>query len=208
MTDEHDDGFSRRQTLKCMLWAGTGVVWTVAGGVPASRLIGAAKAAEGSFSFVQISDCHIGFSKAGQPGRPRDAQCGDRQGPGDAGQTRFHDPYRRRQPCSEAAGVRRRVATDRPGKARRPLRARRARHPRRQDARRLPRPVRQGRNRRRLVLLRPGRRAFRVAQQRRRSQKERLGIARVRTARVARRRSCATNPLPRPSSSSPTSRFG
>ena len=62
MTDQYDGGFSRRQTLKCMLWAGTGVVWTVAGGVPASRLIGAAKAAEGGFSFVQISDSHIGFS--------------------------------------------------------------------------------------------------------------------------------------------------
>ena len=67
MTDEHDDGFSRRQTLKCMLWAGTGVVWTVAGGVPASRLIGAAKAAEGSFSFVQLSDSHIGFEKPANP---------------------------------------------------------------------------------------------------------------------------------------------
>ena len=64
MTDEYDDGFGRRQTFKCMLWAGTGVVWTVAGGVPASRLIGSAKAAEGGFSFVQISDSHIGFSRS------------------------------------------------------------------------------------------------------------------------------------------------
>ena len=46
---------------------GTGIVWTVAGGVPASRLIGSAKAAEGSFSFVQMSDCHIGFSKPANP---------------------------------------------------------------------------------------------------------------------------------------------
>jgi 3',5'-cyclic-AMP phosphodiesterase len=50
-----------------MLWAGTGVVWTVAGGVPASRLIGSAKAAESSFSFVQISDSHIGFAKPANP---------------------------------------------------------------------------------------------------------------------------------------------
>ena len=57
----------RRQTLKCMLWAGTGVVWTVAGGVPASRLIGSAKAAESGFSFVQISDSHIGFAKPANP---------------------------------------------------------------------------------------------------------------------------------------------
>ncbi len=67
MTDQRDDGFGRRQTLKCMLWAGTGVVWTVAGGVPASRLIGAAAAAESGFSFVQISDSQIGFSKPANP---------------------------------------------------------------------------------------------------------------------------------------------
>jgi 3',5'-cyclic-AMP phosphodiesterase len=67
MADENSSGVDRRQTLKCMLWAGTGVVWTVAGGVPASRLIGPAKAAEGSFSFVQISDSHIGFAKPANP---------------------------------------------------------------------------------------------------------------------------------------------
>src|SRR5277367_5624383 len=67
MTDERKAGLSRRQTLECMLWAGTGVVWTVAGGVPSSRLIGAANAAEGSFSFVQISDSHIGFEKPANP---------------------------------------------------------------------------------------------------------------------------------------------
>ena len=67
MADEFTGGLDRRQTLKCMLWAGTGVVWTVVGGVPASRLIGSAKAAEGSFSFVQMSDSHIGFAKPANP---------------------------------------------------------------------------------------------------------------------------------------------
>jgi 3',5'-cyclic-AMP phosphodiesterase len=67
MANDNAGGFDRRETLKCMLWAGTGIVWTVAGGVPASRLIGSAKAAEGSFSFVQISDSHIGFSKPANP---------------------------------------------------------------------------------------------------------------------------------------------
>ena len=67
MSHDHEGGLDRRQTLKCMLWAGTGVVWTVAGGVPASRLIGSAKAAESSFSFVQISDSHIGFAKPANP---------------------------------------------------------------------------------------------------------------------------------------------
>jgi 3',5'-cyclic AMP phosphodiesterase CpdA len=48
-----------------MQWAGTGVIWSLAGGVPASRLLGAepqAKRASG-FSFLQISDTHIGFNK-------------------------------------------------------------------------------------------------------------------------------------------------
>ena len=67
MIDDIPGGADRRQTLKCMLWAGTGVLWTVAGGVPASRLIGPARAAESGFSFVQISDSHIGFSKPANP---------------------------------------------------------------------------------------------------------------------------------------------
>ena len=67
MADHITGGSDRREILKCMLWGGTGVVWTVAGGVPTSRLIGSAKAAEGSFSFVQMSDSHIGFSKPANP---------------------------------------------------------------------------------------------------------------------------------------------
>jgi 3',5'-cyclic-AMP phosphodiesterase len=54
----------RRGFLECMAWAGTGVLWTAAGGVLSSRLIteaSAADAAAGSFTFVQISDTHIGF---------------------------------------------------------------------------------------------------------------------------------------------------
>jgi Icc protein len=67
MADHVMGGSDRREILKCMLWAGTGIVWTVAGGVPSSRLIGSAKAAEGGFSFIQMSDCHIGFSKPANP---------------------------------------------------------------------------------------------------------------------------------------------
>jgi 3',5'-cyclic-AMP phosphodiesterase len=53
---------TRRDLLKCMGWAGTGIVWSVAGGIPrAINLGGAAEAATGGFSFVQISDTHIGF---------------------------------------------------------------------------------------------------------------------------------------------------
>jgi 3',5'-cyclic AMP phosphodiesterase CpdA len=54
----------RRGFLECMAWAGTGLVWVFTGGVPSSRVISQAAAADtklGSFTFVQISDTHIGF---------------------------------------------------------------------------------------------------------------------------------------------------
>ncbi len=50
-----------------MIWAGTGVLWTVTGGVPSSALLGSAQAAEAGFSFLQISDSHVGFDKAANP---------------------------------------------------------------------------------------------------------------------------------------------
>ena len=57
------DRIDRRGFLECMAWAGTGVVWAAAGGVLSSRPIGRAEAAAaaGGFSFVQISDTHVGF---------------------------------------------------------------------------------------------------------------------------------------------------
>ena len=38
MSTDHRDhnGVNRRKVLECMTWAGTGVLWTVAGGVPRS----------------------------------------------------------------------------------------------------------------------------------------------------------------------------
>ena len=59
----------RRGFLKCMGWAGTGLVWTVAGGIPASIGLDAAAATRKAapFSFVQVSDSHIGFSKPFNP---------------------------------------------------------------------------------------------------------------------------------------------
>jgi len=71
MTSDHDDrrGVSRRRILECMTWAGTGVLWTLAGGVPQSiGIIGEAAAAESSgLTFLQISDSHVGFDKAANP---------------------------------------------------------------------------------------------------------------------------------------------
>jgi 3',5'-cyclic-AMP phosphodiesterase len=75
LQDLNNDGIDRRGFLKCMAWAGTGLVWTMSGGIPVSRAFaksiansageGAAKDAD--FSFVQISDSHIGFNKPANP---------------------------------------------------------------------------------------------------------------------------------------------
>jgi hypothetical protein len=70
-----NDGIDRRNFLNCMAWAGTGLLWTMAGGVPVSKLFaatsGGASGSMGhggsSFNFVQISDSHIGFNKPANP---------------------------------------------------------------------------------------------------------------------------------------------
>jgi len=63
--DNTNDGIDRRGFLKCMAWVGTGMIWTVSGGVLSSRVFGAepSNSAPGDFNFVQISDSHIGFTK-------------------------------------------------------------------------------------------------------------------------------------------------
>jgi Icc protein len=67
----NEDGVDRRGFLKCMAWAGTGLVWTVSGGIPMSRAFAksidrnAHKVAD--FTFVQISDSHMGFNKPANP---------------------------------------------------------------------------------------------------------------------------------------------
>jgi len=63
--DQSDDGIDRRGFLKCMAWAGAGVLWSAAGGLPSSRAFGDETASSATdLSFVQISDSHIGFKKA------------------------------------------------------------------------------------------------------------------------------------------------
>src|ERR1700721_2677442 len=67
--NHENDGVDRRGFLKCMAWDGTGMLWTVSGGVLGSRILSPASAAAAEnpvmrdFSFVQISDSHIGFNK-------------------------------------------------------------------------------------------------------------------------------------------------
>jgi Icc protein len=71
LQDLNNDGVDRRGFLKCMAWAGTGLVWTMSGGIPVSHAFdkGRSKSAMkgGDFSFVQISDSHIGFNKPANP---------------------------------------------------------------------------------------------------------------------------------------------
>jgi 3',5'-cyclic-AMP phosphodiesterase len=67
--DHSNDGIDRRGFLNCMAWAGTGVLWTISGGVPSSRLFGQepSNKSNGDMTFVQLSDSHIGFNKPANP---------------------------------------------------------------------------------------------------------------------------------------------
>src|SRR5439155_1180895 len=69
LTDKESD-MDRRGFLECMAWAGSGVVWSMAGGVATSSVLGApsrAAAAAGAFTFAQISDTHVGYKGAANP---------------------------------------------------------------------------------------------------------------------------------------------
>ena len=66
MTDQSN----RREALQCMAWAGTGALWALSGGVASSSIIDraiAATAPPSPFTFLQVSDSHIGFDKAANP---------------------------------------------------------------------------------------------------------------------------------------------
>ena len=77
--DENDDGIDRAGFLKCMAWAGTGLFCMMSGGVlktygmshfidkGSGLLKKGLTIPKGDFSFVQISDSHIGFSKPANP---------------------------------------------------------------------------------------------------------------------------------------------
>jgi 3',5'-cyclic-AMP phosphodiesterase len=63
--DQSTDGIDRRGFLKCMAWAGTGLLWSVGGGLLSSQVLADdIGGAVPTLSFVQISDSHIGFKKA------------------------------------------------------------------------------------------------------------------------------------------------
>ena len=64
---------NRRKFLECLSWGGAGVLWTVSGGVASSISLDQALAAPKNpkppkaFSFLQVSDSHIGFTKDPNP---------------------------------------------------------------------------------------------------------------------------------------------
>jgi 3',5'-cyclic-AMP phosphodiesterase len=70
--DHNRDGIDRRGFLKCMAWAGTGLVCVLRGGVLNSYSMSRVSeldpsALAGELRFVQISDSHMGFNKAANP---------------------------------------------------------------------------------------------------------------------------------------------
>src|SRR5205085_4128646 len=71
MLDEMDN--DRRGFLKCMAWAGTGALLAFDGGIGSSIGLDSALAAPvrhsaiQPFTFVQLSDSHVGFNKPPNP---------------------------------------------------------------------------------------------------------------------------------------------
>ena len=63
--DTTNDGIDRRGFLKCMAWAGAGVVWAMNSGILTARAFGAdaSTLSNADFTFVQVSDSHVGFNK-------------------------------------------------------------------------------------------------------------------------------------------------
>ncbi|OYY68748.1 metallophosphoesterase [Sphingomonas sp. 28-63-12] len=73
MALDDNEGINRRGLLECVGWAGTGALYSLAGGSFGSISLDAALAASPRrqpvtpFSFLQISDSHIGFDKPANP---------------------------------------------------------------------------------------------------------------------------------------------
>ena len=92
-----------------MTWAGTGVLWTIAGGVPRSLgLVGEASAqAASGLTFLQISDSHVGFDKPANPNALGTLEEAINKIKALPVKAVLHDPYRRHHPSVEGLRVRR-----------------------------------------------------------------------------------------------------
>ncbi|HEX4738872.1 MAG TPA: metallophosphoesterase [Allosphingosinicella sp.] len=73
MTKNRGDELDRRGLLRCAGWAGTGALFVMSGGIASSITLDSALAATPRsskvkpFTFLQISDSHIGFDKPANP---------------------------------------------------------------------------------------------------------------------------------------------
>jgi 3',5'-cyclic AMP phosphodiesterase CpdA len=70
MRDPNKASGDRRGFLKCMAWTGTGALFTLSGGLASSISLDQAMAAPArakGFTFLQISDSHVGFNKPANP---------------------------------------------------------------------------------------------------------------------------------------------
>ncbi len=92
----------RRGFLKCMTWAGSAMVWTMAGGIPRAHLVGEAKAAATGFTFAQVSDSHLGFDKPVNTNVTGTFQEALGQVTSGGEITGLPDPHRRHHPSVEA----------------------------------------------------------------------------------------------------------
>ncbi len=69
---DHDDGINRRHALECMIWAGTGVLWTRVGRrAEIARVCSATRKppseAPPASPSCRSSDSHVGFDKPANP---------------------------------------------------------------------------------------------------------------------------------------------
>ena len=115
---------SRRGALECMIWAGTGILWTLVGrraevAEPARRRAGG-RGERLHLPADQRQPCRL--QQAGQSRRARHPAGGDRQGRQAAGEAGLHDPHRRHHASVEGRGVRQCRQGDRQRRPRRPLR--------------------------------------------------------------------------------------
>ena len=99
-----DGGESRRGFLKCMTWAGTGLVWTLAGGVPAS--VGLEAAAADARGPRRSASCRSATATSASPSRVNpDARATFREAVAKIAampqQARLHHPHRRHHPALE-----------------------------------------------------------------------------------------------------------
>jgi hypothetical protein len=66
--EQESNNSSRRNFLKCLAWSGSGIVWAVSSGGLLSAcgdLTNTPTSQAESFSFIQLSDTHIGFNGDG-----------------------------------------------------------------------------------------------------------------------------------------------